>query len=351
MMEFDPLLLSKQEIAGKKMVVGYDGFIDTLVRPVERKASEQEPEEYFQTIEAFGKFLVDKAGKSCSIELKVESKCPGGNMPSLASGAKALGMDVTCIGLLGEGGEISEEFEHLSPKAYSFAPPGVSTCMEFQDGKIFLAPQTPSYEQPFALVEEATGGKAVDFLREADILALVNYSELPFSYELWKETYHQAFGDISADKNKFAFFDLCDVSAKAKEEVEAVIQLIGCYSSKRKTILSLNENEANVIEELLFGKGEDICKTGELLREKYGIDEILIHTLKMSVLITENGMFQQASIFVEHPVRSTGAGDHFNGASCVAVVMGLEEEQRIAFANQYVNQYLRTGKTPTGISF
>lgn len=346
MKEIEPLLLQRKGAPVKKMVVGFDGFLDTLVRPVQKKATEYVREEYFHTIEEFGRFLTDKAGKSCSIELKAESKSPGGNMPSLAAGAIALGLDVTCIGMLGEDGKILEEFKNLSGRCYSFAPPGISTCMEFEDGKIFFAPQTPRYQHPWELVLKVTGGGAVKWMQEADILALVNFSELPFSYELWEKTYENIFCMAPCEKDKIVFFDLCDISGKGKPEVEAVVELIGRYSEKRKTILSMNENEAIVMGECLDQETDDIRKTAQLLRIRYGVDEILIHTLKTSILVTKNGMFEQDSLFVECPVRSTGAGDHFNAASCAAAVMGLREEQRIAFANRYVNMYLKTGKTP-----
>ena len=65
------------------MLVGFDGFIDTTVGPILKTATGESEPIYFETIKEFGEFLVSKSDKSCSIELKIEEKIAGGNMPFL----------------------------------------------------------------------------------------------------------------------------------------------------------------------------------------------------------------------------------------------------------------------------
>ena len=71
-----------QDLAGRlglldagRMVVGFDGFVDTLARPI---LSGNRP---FDTSGALGEAIAGQAGKSCSIELEVISRRMGGNAP------------------------------------------------------------------------------------------------------------------------------------------------------------------------------------------------------------------------------------------------------------------------------
>ena len=79
--------------AGRRVTVGFDGFIDTIARPVARTATADAPAQYFESIPAFGQYLVEHGGKSCSIALHVERRQLGGNLPHLSRAASMLGLD------------------------------------------------------------------------------------------------------------------------------------------------------------------------------------------------------------------------------------------------------------------
>lgn len=336
----------REEIGQKRIVVGYDGFVDTTVRPIAQTATEEAPARMFQTIKEFGEFLVSKSEKSCSIELQVESRHLGGNMPFLSLGAGTLGLDVTCIGMLGEGGVVEEPFRNMPCTLYPFTGSGQSTCMEFRDGKVLMAPSVTIPRDGWNMVLEATQGKAIPLLTEADLIALVNWSELTFAQRLWTRTYEEALRGVSCDKDKYAFFDLCDISRKTEMEIQKVLSLIADFSRRRTTILSLNENEAHIVSERILDGQTDCLAIGRALRERYQMDEIIIHTIYQSFLISARGEHCCATDFVKEPVISTGAGDHFNAGSCLGAVMGLADEQRLQLANQVAGHYVRTGHSP-----
>ncbi|MDR1771460.1 MAG: carbohydrate kinase family protein [Hungatella sp.] len=336
----------RKEIREKRVVAGFDGFVDTTVRPIAQTATASSEAKMFATIQEFGEFLVSKAGKSCSVELKVEPKSLGGNMPYFSLGAGSLGLDVTCIGMLGEGGRAEDVFSALPCTLYPFAPPGESTCMEFQDGKVMLAPSCECSGDVWEQVMKCTSGQANQMFSKADLIALVNWSELSFSQRLWQETYDHGLSKECCNKGQFAFFDLCDISRKMPEEVEGVLRLIGMFATKRTTILSMNENEAVTIGKQLLGGCQDRAEIAHEVRKRYGIDEVLIHTLKDSLLMSSRGIVRIPTDFVENPVKSTGAGDHFNAASCLGVLMGLCDEERVILANRVSSFYVRNGYSP-----
>ena len=336
----------KAEIARKTLTVGFDGFVDTIVRPLRQAAGPDTAAQPFPTIRAFGEFLIEKAEKSCSIELAVESRQLGGNLPFLSRAAGGLGLSVSCIGMLGAPGAVEPLFASMPCTLYPFAQPGQSTCMEFDDGKVLLASDCALPGDAWALAMAATDGRAPSLFRDCDLLALVNWSELSFAHGLWQHVCEAVHGGPE-DKTRFAFFDLCDVSRRSTAELDAVLRLMGDFSARRTTILSLNENEAQVTAERLLEGQSDPAAIALAVRSKYGIDEVIVHTIRESVLVSPRGVTRQATDFVERPRISTGAGDNFNGASCFAAVMGLDDIDRIDFANAFAHFYISQGRNPS----
>lgn len=167
------LLDRRTEIASKRIVVGFDGFADTIARVVRETAGEDRPEAYFPTIRSLGEYLIAQAEKSCSLELKVQARQLGGNLPYVSRAAGLLGLDVTCAGMLGEGAP-DPLFRKMPCRLYSYAAPGESTCLEFQDGKVFLAPQYRLPGDPWQLVQKAAGGRAGELFAGSDLMALLN---------------------------------------------------------------------------------------------------------------------------------------------------------------------------------
>lgn len=342
-MSWREALRSRQdEIGEKRLTVGFDGFIDTIVRPLKQAAGQDRDAQCFTTIREFGEFLAEKAEKSCSIELHTEARQLGGNLPFLSRAAGGLGLDVSCIGMLGTLQSVDPLFAAIPCKLYAFAPPGQSTCLEFDDGKVLMSEGCVLPSDAWQLVLQATDGKAPALFQEADLLALVNWSELSFAQDLWQHVLDEV-SKKPADRARFAFFDLCDVSRRTEAELEQVLRLIGCFSGYRTSILSLNENEALTAGQYLLNKVSDLEKIAHQLHAIYGIDEVLIHTIRESILLTPRGTTRQSTNFVQKPRISTGAGDNFNAASCFAAVMGLSDEDRIAFANAFAHQYISLG--------
>ncbi len=340
------LLDRRAEIASKRVVTGFDGFVDTIARVVRETADGDRPEVCFPTIRSFGEYLTAQAEKSCSLELKIQARQLGGNLPYVSRAAGLLGLDVTCVGMLGEGAP-GPLFQEMPCRLSSFAAPGESTCLEFQDGKVFLAPQYHLPADPWRLVQDATGGTAPKLFAESDLLALLNWSELPFSQALWERVYQESLADAPAQRARWAFFDLCDCTRRSAGELEAVLSLIGRFAEKRTALLSLNENEALVTARAVRLEAAELSQVGEALRERFGITEVLIHTLRESLLCTPRGVARQATRFIPSPRISTGAGDHFNAAACLGAVLGLGDEERLTLSNRFSSLYVERGVTPS----
>ena len=57
----DTLRARRQQARSKRITVGFDGFADTIVRPLRQAATAGQDAQLFETIRAFGEFLISKA--------------------------------------------------------------------------------------------------------------------------------------------------------------------------------------------------------------------------------------------------------------------------------------------------
>jgi len=330
-------------VSKKRIVVGFDGFLDRLAKPIAEKRADSN--RYFDTIDSFGRYLCGQAGKSCSIEMDTLTRKPGGNAPLLSIAAASLSMDVCCVGMLGWP-KPDELFASLPFALYSYYPPGDSTALEFDDGKVFLAPGIPFLEDPWAVVNAAMEGRAEEVFSGADLIALVNWSEISFAHQLWQATL-AALWPKPADKDKHVLFDLCDCSRKPAQEIGAVLELIGRFSQRRQTILSLNENECLDLGAKLFGLTECAAIANKLHLD-FGIDEVIVHAVQWSLVVTREGQWVRDTLFVKKPLVSTGAGDNFNASYAYCAGMGMPIAARLEFCHRFVHAYITSGKSGLG---
>ncbi|GHV94060.1 hypothetical protein AGMMS50293_03800 [Spirochaetia bacterium] len=334
-----------------KVLAGFDGFIDTIAKPVLKSETYGEPSVHFRTIREFGTWIAEHSGKSASLELDILDRRMGGNMPNFVRGIAALGAEVCAIGMLsGDQGKFDPVFSALPGRAFSFAPAGTATALEFDDGKIFLSPRYVLEGKPWALIEKALGETPgtenyKTFLCEADLIACLNWSELAFMDTLWRELFEKCAALLKPDKGKFVFFDLCDFSRKSGDEVRHILKLIEQFSAMRTTILSLNRNEALLLEEAGIQSGE-LAGVAEKLTETYAIDEIIIHSHDGALAKTAEGTFTAENTIIPHPKISTGAGDHFNAAWAFAACMEWPPAERLRFANYCARSYVSSGRSP-----
>ncbi|MDR2110086.1 MAG: PfkB family carbohydrate kinase [Spirochaetaceae bacterium] len=334
---------------GKKVLAGFDGFIDSIARPVKQSGGEEGPL-YFRTIEEFGTYIAGQAHRSGSIELDIVSRRMGGNMPNFSQAAAALGLNLTCVGMLSSGqdmtgnppdspGAIDPAFKNLSGKLYSFAAAGTAAALEFEDGKIFLAPRLHLENLP-------SPAFLADLLAGADLAACLNWGELSFATPLWqnmRDAAIQCFGKSPEGGKIRFFFDLSDFSRRRDGELEDIFSLMKDFSCIGTAILSLNRNEAQLLSERLFrGTAE---RLPDIIRRRYGITEVVIHS-HGGALVSRGGESCEINMPpIASPKISTGAGDNFNAAYAFASLLELPPEDTLRFALLYARAYVSEGRS------
>jgi hypothetical protein len=343
-------------LAAKKVAAGFDGFIDSIVKVVNYK-NEDAGTVFFKTIAEFGSYISSKSGSGFSLESEELVQKLGGNMPIMANAIAQMGSKVECVGAFGVP-NIAPAFVdmHANCNLHSFTNPGFTNAMEFADGKIMLAQMTDLNHSDWNTIKNAIGlGKLKGIFTNANLICLVNWSELDHSNNIWQGLLDDAFIHNQHNKQRLFFFDLSDCSKRSKEAISLAINLIKQFGKYGQVTLSLNRNEANILYKTLI-TGDlpiDMQYTGERLFHQIGIDILIIHTSKTSLSWDKNGSYHHQPAFIAEPKISTGAGDNFNAGFCMAQMLGLNTELSLMMANMTANCYITSGKSPdiTALSF
>lgn len=324
----------------KKVLLGFDGSVDYTVRPIRTAGKTNQ---YFTTITDFGNYISSKAGLSCSIQNELIKSQTGGNAVFMAQSLKRLGFDVFLAGLLGERGHSAAflALERMGIELCSYGNSQFCECYEFDDGKIMISHQIPDMLTPFEKLCDAMGSN-VSLFHDADLVAMLNWGEIYWMDRLWDKAAEYLYDGTKKAADKYVFFDPADLSCRPSDEIKHMLGSIKKASQSRRSILSINENEAICLSKAVFqGRGkEDILKC--LVEDGY-VDEAVVHTLHHTVAYDGARFIREAVDRVEKPVISTGAGDHFNGGYCGALLRGDSLQNRVRAANRSAHHYLTTG--------
>lgn len=340
-------------LQGKTVTAGFDGFIDSIVRIIDKKRRRRQTT-WFNTIGQWGRYIASKKNASFSLEMEQQEIKPGGNMPNMANALGTMGVRVNCIGSLGWP-EIHPVFRNLSSncRLHSFANPGTATAVEFNDGKMFLAEMGSLHTTGWQKINDQLGaGKISNMLKQSDLLCLLNWSEIDASTNIWKGLLADCLSDEKLKKPANVFVDLSDCSKRSFDEVKKALNILKKIGRYSQVTLSLNHNEAAVIYRMLKGKTiTDPIKHGDSLYASLSVATLVIHSSKGAMAVRKDEQCFVPSFHIVKPRLSTGAGDNFNAGFCIAQLLELDLEPALLFANATAGLYVRNGKsaTPRGI--
>lgn len=346
--------LRQKDIPKKKALIGFDGYVDTLYRVVKGWLPDGQAE-YYRTISEYGTRILAAAGKSADIQIQQLSRRLGGNAPLMSAGLAHLGDNVTLIGELGYP-KLDACFAELASAvhAYSIGEPCQTIAFEFDDGKIMLGDMLGSESLSWQGIQHVLGESAIKReIEEADFIAVLNCSA------------HRGMPDVAREVARIAsrhtdtrmFFDLSDPNALSAQQLRGCLQTIADIGQNVPTVLGMNENEACTVMRTLFpeiGKctdsRENIRQYGASMLERLSLKTLTVHATAWAMAWSTDEAWYADGFYVEKPLLSTGAGDHYNAAFCHGLAHGRPLPECLLLGCGASAHYVQYGKSPTRLA-
>jgi sugar/nucleoside kinase (ribokinase family) len=366
-------------LAATPALAGFDGFIDSIIRVVDRRRSMRMDDfDAIGTIPGFAGRVAAAAGKSANIELVVEEDRFGGNGPLYAGALGRLGMPTTYLGAVGRDDAspellpIYEPFAARCEEVVPLAAPAHTDALEFEDGKIMLGKTAPVQAVTWERLVERVG---LEGLRarcaRSRLIGIVNWTLCGGVQGIWEglinhvlPTLGEQGGEAAGPKaprpegmerRRRVFIDLSDPAKRTDADLRSALEVLRRMDELVPVTLGLNLAESERVARVLGVEahadapslGESLRDGAERIRARSGFACIVIHPREGAAAAHRDGAgawFEGP--FTARPRLSTGAGDHFGAGFSFAQVLGLPLEQCLAVGCAVSGAYVRDAESP-----
>ena len=341
--------IGRNNITDHNAFLGFDACIDNIIRIV-REKKDNKVSGYFTDSSQFGEFLINLNNKSCGVELQTILSKIGGNMVITGNALGHLGIRVECVGTFGLP-EILPVFRTMSPNCtlHTIADTISATALEFDNSKVIMFDPGPYNNLTWERIKSLLGTEKIKKLISGkQLISFLNWSEIDNSSQIWEGVLNEIMTSIIPPGPKTFFFtDFSDFSRRSKQDIQFAIKLLGRFREYFKVIISLNQNESDLISKAL-GISEHKSDE-EFVNELFGAintDVIVIHRTK-DALAYDGAVFEKCdTFFCKEPKILTGGGDNFNAGFCFAQLIGLDIFQSLVVSNSVSGYYVKTGISP-----
>jgi hypothetical protein len=341
--------IGRNNITDHNAFLGFDACIDNIIRIV-REKKDNKVSGYFTDSSQFGEFLINLDNKSCGVELQTILSKIGGNMVITGNALGNLGIRVECVGTFGLP-EILPVFRTMSPNCtlHTIADTISATALEFDNSKVIMFDPGPYNNLTWEGIKRLLGtDKIKKLISGKQLISFLNWSEIDNSSQIWEGVLTEILPSIIPTGPKTFFFtDFSDCSRRSKQDIQFAIKLLGRFREYFNVIISLNQNESDLISKAL-GVSEHKSDE-EFVNELFGAintDVLVIHRTK-DALAYDGAVFEKCdTFFCKEPKILTGGGDNFNAGFCFAQLIGLDIFQSLVMSNSVSGYYVKTGISP-----
>jgi len=340
-----------QQASRLRAFVGLDGFVDEIIHVVDKRDNAEQFNR-LPTISRLAERLAGAAGKSTNIELVPQQTKLGGNGPIMANALARLGIKVTYVGALGYP-NLHPVFAEFARRAevHSVCEPGHTDALEFQDGKLMLTKTEFLKELTWENIQRRFGrDHFIHNFCTADLVGFVNWTMIPYMSELW-ESLLQEFCPLTPGPKRRIFFDLADPEKRTPDDIRRALRLITSFDKHFDVILGLNEKEAHEIGAVLGLDTTERTRDGlaalaVAIQKITLVETLVIHPVTYALASTAGHVSIVDGPFVEKPLITTGAGDHFNSGFCLGKLLGLDNAASVLAGVTCSGFYVRNAQSP-----
>jgi hypothetical protein len=344
----------RNSIGARSALIGFDGFVDTIVTPVGLRRSAGENFTPIATLTEFGQRIVAAAGKSTNIELYPRMDKLGGNGPIMANALLAAGARVTYVGAVGMPA-VHPVFADMAIRArtVSICAAAQTTAVECNDGKIMLGQMRCLDEITYERICTVMGEAAFHAeIAGANLVALVNWTMIPNMTSIFTALTEHVLPKLPPAPERIFFFDLADPEKRSAEDLRGALTAITKFERFGRVTLGLNLKEAQQVAAALGcgAVGEDeagLRASAVAIRAKLAVHTVVIHPRESAACANAQGAWWVPGPYTTQPLITTGAGDHFNAGFTTGQLLGLDPEASLAVGVCTSGHYVRTGESPT----
>lgn len=337
------------------VLMGIDGMVDEVWELLDSRTA---PDGYVKMTRMmeFGGAITERGTGGLAKERILKRRSSGGFVCNTGRATATLGAATTMLGTFGEGGmdSVFDEFNGLA-ELVSVGNPAQILVLEFIDGKIFLPSLNELVNLRWDGLLERLGEERLRRLCDVDIVGMGYWSNM---YDFERIMTNLACDYLQNGRTRRIFHDFANLNKRSPQALEEAIAVLGRLNDRMPMTLSLNEHEGAI---LAHGMGVDypgrandkttvdaVLSAVVKMRERAGIDELIIHTSYFAVIATaKEGAAFAMQDYCETPVKTTGAGDTFNGGYMFASMAGISPWERLTAANATTRYYVTNGKPPT----
>ena len=342
---------ARHELATSNVLVGLDGFVDTILHVVAKRESATKYTR-MSKVNDFAARVAAAAGQSANFEMVTQMVKLGGNGPIMAHALGSYGTPLTYIGNLGSPNvhPIFNDFAKATD-LYSIAEPGYTDAIEFEDGKLMCGKHGSLKEITWeTILKYIPEQKLIKKFNDSSLIALVNWTMLPHMNSIFEKILKRVTPSLTGGK-RWVFFDLADPAKRTREDIAEVLKIIVKFQKHFKVILGLNFSESRQIGEVLGIKAppethEAVATHAAHIQDKLKIETVVLHPTHFAAAADAHGATYVVGPYTPKPVITTGAGDHFNAGFCIGRMLDGDLATSLQIGVATSGFYVRKAKSP-----
>ncbi len=344
------------QLPDRRAVVGLDGFVDSIIRVVERKHPDG-TRDHYRDIPTFARRVANAAGKSTPLELTIQQVKLGGNGPIMANALASFGLPLTYIGAVGNAAndDVHPIFRPMQKRGnvIPVCPSASTDALEFADGKLMLQKMECLDRLDYRTLVDKVGEEGLyNLFNEATVVALNHWASIPHMTDIWRRLQADVCPRLDS-RPRYLFIDLADPEKRDPNDIREALRVIGQFTPWYDTTLGLNERESEQICAVLdidldsLDRRQLMADRAAAIRDRLDIASVVVHPVPFAAAADAHGTAIVDGPYVENPFISTGAGDHFNAGYFLGRCLGGSLDICLQLGVGTSGHYVRTADSPS----